>query len=239
MSLTPVTPTTSPYDISTQVAEFKQAYKGEDVRDGIINLANKLNNELNDMTEHEFVLVDDTLSVSGAGADAAATGTRIDTKMDKNNPSGTGSFSMNPKSGESMGQNAAALGDGSHAEAYASFAAGFNASVKLINSDGPTGAIALGYLATANAKNLIALGCANLEDSGGDSKLLVVGNGYLSGGLLHDSNAMTLDWDGNAWFAGGIKVGGADYEHGSELAPKSYVDSAIATAIGNAIGGSY
>ena len=43
------------------------------------------------------------------------------------------------------------------------------------------------------------------------------------------SNAHTIDWQGNGWFAGTIKVGGTgqDDENAKELATKEYVDSKI------------
>jgi hypothetical protein len=44
----------------------------------------------------------------------------------------------------------------------------------------------------------------------------IVGNG--SEGA--PSNAHTLDWEGNAWFAGNIRIGGTKYDNGRELITK-------------------
>ena len=53
----------------------------------------------------------------------------------------------------------------------------------------------------------------------------IVGNGTSD---ENRSNAHTIDWDGNAWFAGTVKVGGTgqDDKNAKELATKEYVDSA-------------
>lgn len=55
----------------------------------------------------------------------------------------------------------------------------------------------------------------------------VVGNGA---DMNTPSNAHTIDWDGNAWFAGGVKVGGTsqDDTEAKELATKEYVDAIVA-----------
>ena len=50
----------------------------------------------------------------------------------------------------------------------------------------------------------------------------IVGNGHIADedqGETEDvhSNAHTLDWDGNAWYAGNVKVGGTSYDDGDRL----------------------
>ena len=53
----------------------------------------------------------------------------------------------------------------------------------------------------------------------------IVGNG--SSILSYQrSNAHTLDWDGNAWYQGTIKVGGSSYDDGYEVALKANLDLA-------------
>lgn len=58
--------------------------------------------------------------------------------------------------------------------------------------------------------------------------LFIVGNGKEVKGNITRSNAMTVDWSGNAWFAGNIKIGGTSYSDADseELATKEYVDDA-------------
>lgn len=204
---TEVVPTTDPYDISTQVQEFEEAYYGEDVRDGIINLANKLNNELNDLSTHEFVSVDDTLSVQGAGADAKATGdalaakdAAIALKADKTNALLSGKTRI-----------------------AGSLSCGDNAPLGNMGI-----ALGLGLTNNGGFGERIVLGMNNQTEN---DKLLIVGNGDYYGEDTK-SNAMTLDYDGNAWFAGKIKVGGANYAGGSELATKAYVDDSAQPIVG-------
>lgn len=54
----------------------------------------------------------------------------------------------------------------------------------------------------------------------------IVGNGT---GANARSNAHTIDWDGNGWFAGTVKIGGTGYSdsNAKELATKNYVDSGL------------
>ena len=68
----------------------------------------------------------------------------------------------------------------------------------------------------------------------------IVGNGTSD---TERSNAHTLDWDGNAWYAGDIRVGGTSYDDGDEVALKSELnvvsnlvgDTAVSTQISTAI----
>lgn len=53
----------------------------------------------------------------------------------------------------------------------------------------------------------------------------IIGNGSYSGNYTKGrSNAHTVDWDGNAWYAGTIKVGGTSYDDASEVALKYDID---------------
>lgn len=110
-----------------------------------------------------------------------------------------------------------AMGHYSHAEGY---------GTKAIN--GMTHAEGYGTVAKANYSHsegqyTIASGMSqhvqgkyNIEDTS-NTYAHIVGNGTSSA----SSNAHTLDWDGNAWFAGNIRVGGTEYDNGSEVALKS------------------
>lgn len=59
-------------------------------------------------------------------------------------------------------------------------------------------------------------------DSGGYRKYAhIVGNGTNN---ENRSNAHTLDWKGNAWYAGSIRIGGTSFDEGAEeIATKEYV----------------
>ena len=65
------------YSVADEIQEFEQAVYGKDVRSAMVDLANKLNDNLNDAITHEFVGVDTTLTQPGMGADAKVVGDRF------------------------------------------------------------------------------------------------------------------------------------------------------------------
>lgn len=73
-------------------------------------------------------------------------------------------------------------------------------------------------------------GIANIEDAN-EQYIHIAGNGAWD----QRSNAHTLDWDGNAWFAGDVYIGstsGLNKDEGSaKLATESYVDGKVAQSI--------
>lgn len=111
-----------------------------------------------------------------------------------------------------------ATGDSSHTEGYTT-----TASASCAHAEGwesiasGVSAHAEGYGTTAASESQHVQGKYNIEDSDG-VYAHIVGNGTSD---TNRSNAHTLDWDGNAWFAGKVTVG-ADAE---ELAAKSDLDA--------------
>lgn len=79
------------------------------------------------------------------------------------------------------------------------------------------GAHAEGYYTIANGQYQHVQGRYNIEDT--EHKYAhIVGNGaddYSTGNQEIRSNAHTLDWDGNAWYAGDIYVGGNNIDEGA------------------------
>ena len=75
-----------------------------------------------------------------------------------------------------------------------------------------------GFGTIANGNTQHADGKYNIEDTE-EKYIYIVGNGASQDAR---SNAYTLDWDGNGWFAGGLKVGGTgqDDETAQEVALK-------------------
>ena len=196
-------------------------------------------------------------------------------KMDANNPVGTGSFSMGRKSGSVIGDfshaegsNTTASGKYSHAEGnittasnYYSHAEGSNTTASGEKSHAEGGrTTASGYASHAEGEYTKASGYAshaegthttasggkshaegiwttassdyqhvqgkfNVEDSQG-KYAHIVGNGVNGS---NRSNAHTLDWNGNTWYAGDVYVGstsGVNKDEGSKkLATEEYVDS--------------
>ena len=218
--------------------------------------------------------------------------TDISTKMDANNPVGTGSFSMNRKAHTVIGINShaegsstTASGRSSHAEGNSttasgdySHAEGFSTTANVVSSHAEgssttasggsshaegnrttasggsshaegvqttasgqsshaeggkttasgTGSHAEGLNTTAKGKYSHVQGKYNIEDS---SSIYadIIGNG--TSDTAH-SNAVTVDWSGNAWFAGDVYTGstsGTNKDDGSKkLATEEYVNSSIA-----------
>ena len=135
----------------------------------------------------------------------------VDSHAEGNNTQATGSYSHSEgyntqatkKSAHAEGSNAKATGEDSHAEGnntkasgYRTHAEGFETVAKNTNSH------AEGYQTVTGGDNQHVQGKWNKEM--GASYAHVVGNGSNND---NRSNAHTLDWDGNAWFAGDVKVG--------------------------------
>lgn len=148
-------------------------------------------------------------AVNRVAVDVANVATTVNNRMNKRDPVGTGSFSMNRKAGTTIGgyshaegYDATASGNYSHAEGASTTASGI-----FSHAEG-RGTIAAGDYSHAQGKY-------NVEDT--ENKYAhIVGNGtdeYKS----TRSNAHTLDWDGNAWFAGTVYVGGTSQDDGDRL----------------------
>lgn len=99
-----------------------------------------------------------------------------------------------------------ASGDKSHAEGYFSVASGDYSHSE-------------GFRTIAKGDNQHVQGKYNIEDTG-NKYAHIVGNGYYDSDNSTDirSNAHTLDWDGNAWFAGDVYVGGTNQNNATKLA---------------------
>ena len=141
-------------------------------------------------------------------------------KMDKNNPVGTGSFSMGRKantvigdfshtegyettasnfSSHAEGFGAAAIGESSHAEGYSTTASGHYSHTE-------------GEVTRAYGRCQHVQGKFNVIDSQG-KYAHIVGNG---GSVSNRSNAHTLDWSGVPWFKGRPQFGGTAQDQGSQ-----------------------
>lgn len=115
--------------------------------------------------------------------------------MDKVDPTGTGSFSLNRKFNTTVGNcsfaegyDTTASGWGSHAEGESTTASGEKSHAE-------------GYCTKASSVSQHVEGKYNIEDFSG-TYAHIVGNGTADDAR---SNAHTLDWSGNAWFAGTIE----------------------------------
>ena len=144
----------------------------------------------------------------------------VETKMDANNPVGTGSFSMGRKSGSQIGNNShaegydtTASGRDSHAEGLGTTASGYSSHAE---GNGTTASgsdsHAEGLDTTASGRCQHVQGKYNVEDSQG-KYAHIVGNGVSSASR---SNAHTLDWNGIPWFQGRPQFGGTAQDQDSQ-----------------------
>ena len=151
-----------------------------------------------------------------------------DHKLDKNNPHGTGCFSLNTESSTAVQDGSVAFGSESRATGTFSFAHG--GEISQLGGNEATGAYshaegratrAIGVSAHAEGERTYAYGISSHAEGRGTivhgnfchvegrfNKLdqsgqyaHVVGNGTEN----HLSNAYTLDWSGNGWFAGTVE----------------------------------
>lgn len=125
------------------------------------------------------------------------------------------------------GDRTLAEGSDSHVEGYSNKAIGYCSHAE--GSDNKAigeASHAEGYKTTASGKWQHVQGVYNIEDT--ENKYAhIVGNGdYMYGGS-GPSNAHTLDWDGNAWFAGDVFIKGTSQDNGQKLATEDMVNNVI------------
>ena len=128
------------------------------------------------------------------------------------------------------GSSTEANGDCSFASGSASYADGKNsrASGRGSHAKGDY-SVAEGDNVRAYSANQHVQGKWNKEDSAG-KYAHIVGNGADGNSR---SNAYTLDWNGNAWFKGGVYVGSDEQSKGDKLVTKKELDAAVANAGGS------
>ena len=148
-----------------------------------------------------------------------ATSTDLSNKMDKTNPTGTGSLSLNRLAGSTVGTNSVAIGYNTTASGEYSYAGGSYtiASGVLSHTEGyhATGSGLYshveGLYTTANHKSQHVFGEYNISDTNvatADTRgdyIEIVGNGTSTSAR---SNARTLDWSGNEYLAGNLRAAG-------------------------------
>ena len=110
------------------------------------------------------------------------------------------------------GEQTAATNSGAHAEGSLTVASGSGSHAEGMQS-AASGAYshAEGYYTKASSAYQHVQGKYNIEDAG-SVYAHIVGNGRASGA---ESNAHTIDWDGNGWFAGDVYVGGTGQDDSS------------------------
>jgi len=132
------------------------------------------------------------------------------------------------------GQRTTASGDYSHAEGYQTTASGNSSHAEGEWSEASGGAShAEGQGTTAYGLCQHVQGMFNVSDKSG-TYAHIVGNGTLQS----RSDAHTLDWNGNAWYAGKVSAGTTEspaaVENDNDLTTKQYVDTGRLPAGGTA-----
>ena len=122
----------------------------------------------------------------------------VNNKLNKTNPYGTGSFSMNRKSNTVIGSYSFAEGYQTEARGEASHAEGRQTQARGENSH------CEGQNTIATGINQHVSGKYNIEDT--ENKYAeIIGNGTA---VSARSNARTLDWNGNEYLAGNLQASG-------------------------------
>lgn len=177
----------------------------------------------------------DSTTASGQRSHAEGNGTEASGKVSHAEGSSTIAFG---NYSHAEGNNTKADGDHSHAEGYDTKSSGAyshsegkftTASGQISHAEGSNttassfASHAEGYGTTASSQNQHVQGKFNIVDI--DNKYAhIVGNGSVN----NSSNAHTLDWNGNAWYAGKLSQEGTPTED-KDLVTKKYVADKISS----------
>ena len=163
-----------------------------------------------------------TASGSSSHAEGSeTTASRIASHAEGSETTASGDFS------HAEGQSTTASANSSHAEGFSTTASGFDAHAEgdsTIASGSSSHAEGCGTIASGEAQHV--QGNYNIEDAA-DKYAHIVGNGADDSTR---SNAHTLDWDGNAWYAGKLSQDGTPTGD-NDLTTKKYVDTTLDTKV--------
>lgn len=156
--------------------------------------------------------------------------TNIANKMDKADPTGTGSLSVNRNTNSTIGRNSVAIGDWNIASgAYSTATGSFNTASGYCSAAGGFETVASGSYSSAinrdtvaAGNNQFAFGKYNVADSQ-HKYVEIVGNGTADNAR---SNARTLDWNGNEVLAGTSQATG--FKTASGTGNKLFADNGTA-----------
>ena len=209
---------------------------------------NKIEEAIYEINEKEVDLTDyalkkDVPSIEGLAtetyvqeqiAQAELGGEEVDLSVyaTKENPTFTGTFSLNRKPNSTVGDYSVALGSKVVASGMNSTAIGLmseatglvSTAIGSGNKANGSSSMALGMGTIATGDYQLVHGRNNIEDTE-DKYLHIVGNGQTG----EPSNAYTLDFDGNAWYGGKITIEVEPTED-KDVATKKYVDSKFNSA---------
>lgn len=207
------------------------------------------------------LVVENSISIgresgSNIGEGSSAIGSNVEASGNNSHAEGNGT-TANGECSHAEGSGTTANGECSHAEGVGTTASGHYSHAEGGSTTASSGyshaegsdTISSGYYSHAEGNSTTASGeCShtegaytkalgeyqhvqgkyNIEDT--ENKYAhIVGNGTSS---TARSNAHTLDWEGNAWFAGDVFVGGSDNSSAEKLVTKSYVEEFATKANG-------
>lgn len=158
------------------------------------------------------------------GTGSSAIGCSVIASGDFSHAEGNGAKASGDHS-HAEGNGTAASGYGSHAEGSTTTASGVSSHTEgdYTTASGAS-SHAEGYGTKASSQFQHVQGKYNIEDKD-RNYAHIVGNGA---GDAKRSNAHTLDWQGNAWYAGKVTAGAAPVED-MDLTTKKYVDDKVAS----------
>lgn len=156
-----------------------------------------------------------------SGASAIAIGSGVSATGFASHAEGTGTVASGNLA-HAEGQDSKATGYASHAESSGEANGDYSHAEGYGIADGNY-SHASGNGTWAVGRSQTVIGEANLEDSATDAATrgtyaVIVGNGDMDAGEY--SNAATMDWEGNVWFAGDVYVGstsGTNKDEGSKI----------------------
>ena len=154
--------------------------------------------------------------VGNIGTGSSAIGYGVEASGTTSHAEGNTTIASGNYGSHAEGDNTTASGNGSHAEGRSTTASGLNSHAE-------------GNYTTASSDYQHVQGTYNIEDI--VSKYAhIVGNGTADN---KRSNAHTLDWKGNAWYAGKLSQEGTPTED-KDLTTKNYVDTKVASIVDSA-----
>ena len=197
-------------DSSNRISVGGSSYSaGEGINISGTTISSKNSNIINGSTSGSLRMVNSTAESSSytIGQNAFAEGNNTTASGKASHAEGYGSKALGTYS-HAEGSNTTASEINSHAEGSDTTASGMNshAEGKGTNAWG-TASHAEGRGTMASGAYQHVQGRYNIEDQA-NQYAHIVGNGATSD---KRANAHTLDWSGNAWFVGNIKIGGTSY----------------------------
>lgn len=148
---------------------------------------------------------DKLLIVQSQGQGLSTLDNVVGVKMDKSNPTGTGSLSLNKASGSTLGTNAVAVGSSCTASGNHSLATGYQTTASGSASYSSGNNTIANHLAQSVFGEFNEADNSTAQATSRGKYVEIVGNGS---GVNARSNARTLDWNGNEVLAGDLTIKG-------------------------------